>query len=466
MAGRGAIRRAVCAGAALAAGLALPAAAPAHVSERALVLLLPTGIWMTAGVLAVLLTVAATVVLRPGLFAGLFPPHPPRVPSPRAAAAGRVRILTSLGATALLAWLLLEGVTGPRDPLRNLLVLVLFAGWWICLPVLQALLGDLWRWIDPWRGLLRLLLRDRHPFVLPTWLGHWPAVVTLLLVAGYALTDIAPADPARLAAAVGGYWLFTFVMAALFGPDWMERGEGVSAWLGLLARLSPLDWQAGRRLPRLRMPGQGLVDADARAGGLSLGMVAIVALAAGSFDGLDKTFWWMARLGINPLEFPGRSAVIWPNRAGLLLAVAVLGAAFAATVWLGLALAGARGRFRALFGPLALTLVPIALGYHLAHLLTAALVNLQYLAVAVLGLDPARVTTSFFNQYHTVRAIWLTQAGAIVLAHMLAVLLAHAVALRHVPDHARAVLSQLPVALFMVLYTLFGLWLLAAPTAL
>ena len=73
------------------------------------------------------------------------------------------------------------------------------------------------------------------------------------------------------------------------------------------------------------------------------------------------------------------------------------------------------------------------------------------------------VTTGFFNSQDSVRLIWLTQAAAVVGGHILAVMLAHAIALRHFGTTRHAVLSQVPLALFMVLYTLFGLWLLASP---
>jgi len=139
-------------------------------------------------------------------------------------------------------------------------------------------------------------------------------------------------------------------------------------------------------------------------------------------------------------------------------------------------LVGRGGEFWPLWRKLALTILPIALGYHFAHYLTSALVNLQYLlaalndpletGAALLGLHHFHVTTSFFNQWHTVRAIWLTQAGSIVLAHMLAIVLSHAIALRAFGSHRTATLSQAPVAGFMVLYTWFGLWLLASPLAL
>ena len=207
-----------------------------------------------------------------------------------------------------------------------------------------------------------------------------------------------------------------------------------------------------------------------------MALFAVILLALGSFDGLNETFWWMSQLGINPLEFPGRSAIAWQNRFGMFGAIVLLTVGFAACVWVGLALIGRTASFKNMFCHLSLSLLPIALGYHLAHFLTTAMVNLQYFfaalndpfenGAALLGWDSFYVTTSFFNQHHTVKAIWLTQAGIIVLAHMIAVILAHMIALKTFRNHRLAVVSQLPVAGFMLLYTVFGLWLLASPVAL
>jgi hypothetical protein len=64
-------------------------------------------------------------------------------------------------------------------------------------------------------------------------------------------------------------------------------------------------------------------------------------------------------------------------------------------------------------------------------------------------------------------AVWLifsAQAGAVVLVHVLAVLLAHLIAIERFPEKRVALASQWPLALLMIGYTLFGLWLLAAPT--
>jgi hypothetical protein len=61
--------------------------------------------------------------------------------------------------------------------------------------------------------------------------------------------------------------------------------------------------------------------------------------------------------------------------------------------------------------------------------------------------------------------LWNIQAGAIVAGHVLAVLVAHSFAWRLHGDANRATLSQIPLTLLMVAYTVFGLWLLATPAA-
>ena len=57
-------------------------------------------------------------------------------------------------------------------------------------------------------------------------------------------------------------------------------------------------------------------------------MFCLMILASGSFDGLQETFWWLGVLGINPLEFPGRSAVVGASALGLILANVALIAVF------------------------------------------------------------------------------------------------------------------------------------------
>jgi hypothetical protein len=53
--------------------------------------------------------------------------------------------------------------------------------------------------------------------------------------------------------------------------------------------------------------------------------------------------------------------------------------------------------------------------------------------------------------------------GAIVIGHVIAVYLAHVIALRLFTDRLRALRSQVPMIVLMVAYTMTSLWTLAQP---
>ena len=394
-------------------------------------------------------------------------------------AADRIRItLSTLSFTVLLA-LVLAGFVGSRDPLSNPLPLTIWTLLWVGLTLMQGLIGDLWWWINPWHAPYRLAARllgrrdtDCEPMLpLPARLDAWPAFVLLLAFCWFELVYPAPDDPYRLAWAVLVYWLATLAAMLVFGFDrWSARGEFLSVFFGMIGRLGVVELRDG---VRLCIPGIGLAQAPA----LALGGTAflLAALASVSFDGLSKTFFWLGLEGVNPLEYPGRTALLSANTAGLALAIVALSAVFVSTVALGERLAGGSNRLAHACGTLVWSLVPIALAYHAAHYLTALLVNGQYALVALS--DPFSLGWNLFGTAHMsigagivsgsagAKLVWNLQAAAIVAGHVVAVLVAHRLAFRLHPDRRDALLSQGPLTLLMIGYTVFGLWLLSTPTA-
>ncbi len=61
------------------------------------------------------------------------------------------------------------------------------------------------------------------------------------------------------------------------------------------------------------------------------------------------------------------------------------------------------------------------------------------------------------------KTVWYLAVAAIVIGHVLAVYLAHVMATRVYGDLRAAVLSQVPMMVLMVLYTMSSLWLLSQP---
>nr|WP_325249727.1 hypothetical protein [Amylibacter sp.] len=438
-----------------------PTFAMAHAGQQGLILLLPTEIYILSGGLAVVLTVVLAAFMKHRFLHTLFTPRTV-VPLPAAR-----RVFTSLASSAVFFAMIWLGLFGPHDPLANLMSLGVWTGAWIGLVLFCGVFGNLWAWVNPWSGLFALLAgKDPSPpFKLPESLGHWPAIALLMGFNGFGIASAAATDPQLLAILGSLYWMFTFVMMMLFGAEtWLQRGEFLTVFIGLLAKISPFQRQ---RTLDIGVPGWRIAQNPTPS--LSLAIFALILLGTGTFDGLNETFFWLVQLGVNPLDFPGRSAIVPQTLIGLVAVNIGLCVIFYLCVWLT-APAEQTGE---LFRKQALTILPIALAYHFAHFLPSFLVDGQYTLVALsnplnngadyFNLGPFFVTTGFFNTTATVRVIFLSQASAIVLGHILAILLSHRVASDFFATRRAVLISQIPLSAFMVGYTILGLWLLATP---
>ncbi len=460
----------------LAAALGIGSPALAHTAERAFVLLMPTDFYIAGGVLVVALSFLLIAAVPAANLRAVDAIGRPLGSFPEA-----LGTATSLVGFLVMVWLIFAGYLGTQDPLANPLPLVVWTLFWVGLVVAHVLFGNLWSALNPWRGVHAVLskvpgLRNRlaqPPLYYPKRLGYWPAVASFLAFAWFELIYPAPQNPAILAEAVGLYFALNLIATLLFGPAaWLRYGEAFSVFFRMVAWLSPLNGRPGSSIVAT-VPTLGLLHVRP----LPLGGMAFVllALSSVSFDGLSKTYWWLALIGVNPLEFPGRSAVVLPNTLGLLAAFAALLGCYVTAVWLGLRLSGERAGLSERLGGYVVSIVPIALGYHIAHYLTVFLVDAQYAAIALsdpfglgwdlFGLSHAHVTTSFLTNFGPVRLIWFSQVTVIVLAHVAAVCVAHFIAIRQASRRRDAIVSQVPLTILMVGYTQFGLWLLSTATA-
>ncbi|WP_119730520.1 hypothetical protein [Thermomonospora amylolytica] len=369
------------------------------------------------------------------------------------------RAVTAAGravALAALALVVAAAFAGPGDERRNLAPWALYVTFWVGLVPLSVLAGPVWRRINPLRTLhaacCRLASLDpagRRPA--PG--GHWPAAVWLTAFVWLELVAPHRADPRLVGAVICGYAVVNVAAALYFGRGWFARGDGFEVYATLLARMSPIGRHPQGRLV-WRTPLTGLARDPGRPPERGLAAVACVLIGSTAFDGITRTTYWRDTVD------PGS---VTAGTLGLAAAIALVAALYLGALRVTAALTGLDAA--ALPGRFAPTLLPIALGYTLAHYFSFFLLEGQM--TVILAGDPFGagwdlLGTAGHRVDHDLASPALVaqvQVNAIVLGHIAATVAAHDLALRLGPP-GRAVRGQLPVAAVMVALTCAGLFAL------
>ena len=454
-------------------GTFVPASAFAHVSERALILLLPTEFYIPAGIAVLILTILIAYLTPVSFITSLFLSYKFKVNIHNyisVKAIEDLKILISCISLIFLITLIIFGYIGSRDPLANPLSLFIWSVWFMVMPVIQIIFGNIWAFLNPWYGFGRLFFKNKILFKLDQNYSLVFSSVGFLLFSLFMLVDIAPDDPDRLANIVTIYLLVNFIFMKIFGVDWLKNGECFTSFYRLLSKLSWIWIKEGKIY--VGFFGSQLKDINTFPP-MSVLFLSII-LATLSFDGLNETFLWFKIINVNPLEFYGRSSVVLENSSGLIFFAILLFLIFSITIFLGHKFINEKVTFKNIIGINSIALLPIALAYHIAHYLTSFLVNIQYSykvasdplnnGMDLLNLGDFNVTTSFFNTIETVKLIWFIQAAAIVIGHVIAVLLAHSICEGYLKTKSSILISQFPISIFMIGYTFLGLWILSTPT--
>jgi hypothetical protein len=388
--------------------------------------------------------------------------------------------------------------------------------WWVGVAFVCALIGDLWALINPFRTIFfwaeRIFyclakggqLSLARPY--PPILAMWPAVAGLLIFFWAELIWPDGTVPQDLAFAIVIYALVTWVGMFVYGRDaWLQNADTFSIVFGILARFAPLELRVANdkalinscAIPvcrgktqdcvngyhclsraasdrwewNLRPPALGLLN-DQRVT-FSMMVLVIVLLATVTFDGLLETRLWthvLDRTLTGEIRWVGSAALVLFSGGFLLIYLffCALMRQFAKRYDDSNRVNHPKNTLE-LASLFVLTLVPIAIAYHLAHYVSFLLITGQY--VIPLISDPLGYRWNLFGTAHyqvdtdllSARVAWYLAVSFVVLGHVYAVYLAHVVAGRIFGSGRAAFLSQIPMVLLMVLYTMASLWILAQP---
>ena len=348
-----------------------------------------------------------------------------------------------------------------KDLVINPLLGIFYVWWWVGLVPLSLLFGPVWKAISPVRTINLAFAKisggdpEQGMLTYPERLGHWPAALGLFafvwmeLVYPYS-TEI---GPIRLWCAA--YVAVMLVGGALFGNTFYERADPFEVYSTLVSRMSV--WGRRGDLLVIRTPLANLDTTPVRAG-----LVAVVAVLFGStaFDSFkDSTRW------ITFIQSTDRSAYLM-NNLGLLAFCVGVGLVFATgCVLTGL---GDELRRRELPNQLAHSVVPIIVGYIIAHYLSY-LVEVGQLTLIQVS-DPFSTGANWFGTGNLGVSYWLSyhptlladiKVLAVVTGHVLGVIAAHDRAVRILPPRHQLT-GQLPLLFAMIAFTVGGLYLLFA----
>jgi hypothetical protein len=371
-----------------------------------------------------------------------------------------VRLLRALVLLASIAVVILA-LTGPLRPRSNLAPYALYVVFWVGLVPASLLFGPIWRLLNPLRtvhaGLCRLFgvdpdegLRD-----LPSGVGMWPAAGSLLVFVWLELVFSDRALPPVVGLFLLLYAVLTLSLAMLFGRRWFDAGDGFEVYSTLIGSMAPIGRRTGGGLV-WRNPLRGLAAVRDAPG---LAAVVVVLIGSTGFDGLTRTQFWIT--SVPPDSVP-------LGTVGLLAIIVSLGVVFVAAVHAGNRLADLQQADQPLRpGLFAHSLIPIAIGYAVAHYFSFLLFEGQVPLALIsdpfdLGWDlfgTARREVDYLLVAPTTIA-WV-QIGAIVVGHILGVVAAHHRALALL-EPRRAVRSQYPLAAAMIAVTASGVLLLVS----
>ncbi|HSA90135.1 MAG TPA: hypothetical protein VLF42_09585 [Burkholderiales bacterium] len=448
--------------------LLFPALAQAHGFGTRYELPLPLAIYLTSAALTILLSFLAMAWFsRRAVSAGEGWSFDMLTTLPgRLLASAPVLFVLRLAAVALFVLVVAAGLLGTQSPLKNIAPAFVWALWWVGMTYLSALAGDLWALLNPletifrWAEAAHARARPGRRLSLdlpyPQAAGVWPAAALFLVFVWMELVWEGADRPASVSLAIIAYAALAWTGMLLFGRrEWLRRGEVFAIVFGLIARFSPTQAREvdGRWQWKLRPYAVGLLAREP-AGASEVALIAFM-LAAVTFDGLRETpLWAAASLG---------------DVAGLLGTALLMLAAYLLVCKAMVPLGENLQTWRRTAGLFIFTLIPIAIAYHLAHYLSFLGAALQYMIP--LASDPfGRGWDLFGGATHFVRpgivdakTVWYVAVPAIVAGHMLAVWLAHLLALREFPGRRAALRSQYPMVALMIAYTMTSLWIIAQP---
>ncbi|MDV7100007.1 hypothetical protein R4227_07630 [Gordonia amicalis] len=377
-----------------------------------------------------------------------------------------VRGVIAGAALILTAWLVVAAFGPSHDnPLPGSFYVLL----WVGMIVLSVLIGPVWRLLSPIRTVLRIARGIFGPRVVgltdyPRRLGWWPAAFGLFAFVWLELASPEPNSVSSVRIWLLCYLAITLVGGIICGLRWTEDADPFAVYSTVASRLSPFAKNTDGRVI-VRSPMNSLTTLPIRPGTVTVLAILLGSTAFDSFSAFPQWQDFVAEQAGGDGATGNQAIATLVSTAGLLVFVGVV----AVTFWSAARAVGGVQQpdlRRRLPGLMAHSLVPIVIGYILAHYLQS-LVEQGQEAILALG-DPlgrgwnllwlSDAHPVYIMSDHPTVTVTL-KVVFVVGGHMLGVAAAHDASLRLLPRRHQLT-GQLTMMVTMVCYTFLGLYLL------
>ncbi len=348
-----------------------------------------------------------------------------------------------------------------KDSLTNPFLGTFYVLLWVGLVPASLLFGEFFKAVSPARTIAMLFARisgvpeGQGLYAYPARLGYWPAAAGLFAFVWLELVYPGSTDLGPVRLWVAAYLGIMLIGSAVWGTTFLARADPFEVYSSLVAKLSVWGRRDGALV--IRSPLANLDTLVARPG-----LVAVVGILFGStaFDSFRESTPWLKLV-----QSMSASRVLPDTLALVCFSAGVALVLTLATMATGVTSETPR---RALPDLFAHSVVPIIVGYIVAHYLTYFF---EYGQLTIIQLsDPFTRGDDYLGTADLAVNYWLsmhptflavTKVVAVALGHVVGVVAAHDRAIKLLPRRHQLT-GQLPLLVAMVGFTVGGLYLLFA----
>lgn len=368
---------------------------------------------------------------------------------------------------------ILSGLFGSNVSTSNFNMTFFWIIFVLGLTYLTAVFGNIYCFLNPLRivfDLVEKVFKTKVKGIIkyPGYFSYYPALVFYFLFIWVEL--FAKTTPFSLSVILLGYMLISILGGFLFGfKTWLLNGDFFNVFFRLIGKVSPLEIKDGRL--GLRVPFTELLKGKANS--FSLLLFIMFMLSSTAYDGFHSTelsgkiYYPVIHNLLQPAA--GDNSYLVYETFSLMLSPFIFLGVYLFFLKIAKNITRVKDSITGLSLSFAFTLIPIALAYNLAHYYTLIITegqNIIHLVSDPFGLRWNLFGTAFIKPNLTVintSVTWNFQVAFILIGHIIGVYLAHQVALKIFADSKKALVSQIPLLILMIVYTLTGLLILSLP---